>query len=137
MKTLIKTSLISFSIIALFGCRKTELVPVYSAGSESTENLKLYHESADAIDGSLLTDKDKCKKCHTAGGKTMGIDWNSPYMSDGRYSTVEELISDFDFINNVHSTSIIAEKNNTEVTDQQKQDLIDYLNSIATATTGK
>jgi hypothetical protein len=128
MKTLIKTSLVAFSIIALSSCQKTELVPV-SAGSESTENLKLYHEGADGIGSDLLTDKDKCKKCHTAGGKTMGIDWNAPYMSDGRYNSIEELIADFDFANNVHSAFTSTEKN-SGVSEQQKQDLIDYLNSM-------
>jgi hypothetical protein len=125
MKTLVKTSLLTFSIIALFGCQKTEFIPL-SSGSGSTDNLKV-HEGADVIDDNAFTDKDKCKKCHTGSTKTMGIDWNAPYMSDNRYNSIEELIANFDFVNNVHLKTI----ENKNITTGEKQDLVNYLKNIA------
>jgi hypothetical protein len=131
MKNLVKAGLIFFSIIAFAGCQKTELIPVSDASSTSTGNFKHYEAISDIVDGASFTDKDKCKKCHTGKGKSMGINWEAPYMSDNRYNTIEELINDFDFINNVHRTTLnLNEKDAPEITDEQKQELIDYLKSL-------
>jgi len=130
MKTLLKTSLIIFSAIALASCEKTELIPE-SSYDGSTGNHKVHQDAVESIGGDLFTDKDKCKKCHTGSGKTMGIDWNAPYMSDNHINSIEELIANFDFAKNVHGN---INGKNTSISNEKKQELIIYLNSIALET---
>lgn len=106
----------------------------------------MYHDG-DGIDAStgsdigttLFTDKDKCKKCH--GGTTVGkslsmeINWDAPYSTNaGVYNTIEELINNYDFVNNVHlpKNAALANKvTDAGITTEQKQQLIIYLKGLA------
>jgi hypothetical protein len=129
MKTLFKTGLLTFSMIVFFGCQKTEFIPVSSGEEvESSESSRVHQTGADLSGGEILTDKDKCKKCHP--GRSMGIEWTAPYMSDNRYNSIEELIADFDFEKEVHGINSNT-KNTSVVTDQQKLELINYLTEIS------
>lgn len=129
MKTFLKTGLITFLILALAGCQKTELLPVPADTQES--NYKA-HEYQNLNPAELFTDKDKCKKCHT---KTM-VDWDAPFMSDKRYNSIEELIADFDFVNYVHLSN--SEQNSFRgISDEKKQEVIDYLHVIISQSSDK
>lgn len=137
MKNLVKISCVAFAVIAFASCRKTEFSGVTpSTGSAATVDYstKAYHDgSLNVGDGGtdLLADKDKCKKCH-GNARTMDLDWNAPYMADGRYSSLEELIDNFDFVNEVH-LPVGATKTST-ISKEQRQSLLSYLESIATST---
>jgi hypothetical protein len=131
MKNLIKISLVFITAILLGSCEKSDLAPIQpAAGSQSTLSQKTFHTVADFDGGELFTDKDKCKKCHTAAGKSMGITWEAPYMSDNRYNSIEELINNFDFVNNVHM-NVSSEKTAQEtISEDRKIELISYLKSL-------
>jgi cytochrome c peroxidase len=129
MKNLVKTGFALFALLAFTGCSKSEMNPV-SGNAVVTRNTnptdRSYHDGTDDGNGTdIIGDRDKCKKCHT--GKAMGIDWNAPYMHDGRYKTIEELINDFDFINNQHG---LGNQGNS-ISDAAKQDLLNYLDQEA------
>jgi|SRR6218665_27614 len=131
MKNLVKFSLITIAAFALASCGKTEFEDVTPGTAGNVNAVKIHHTGDDGdIDGTdLFTDKDKCKKCHAAP-KLMGIDWSAPYMSDNRYASIEELVNNFDFVNNVHfnaSTRKVVQN----ISEEQKQELINYLKGMA------
>ena len=131
MKTLIKFGFVIYAALTFAGCGKTEFDNVAPDTAGNTNQTLKYNHSGDmGTGGDLFVDKDKCKKCHSAP-KAMGIDWNAPYMGDSRYSSIEELINDFDFINNVHGRFVNGRAGNPTISEAQKQDLIRYLESIA------
>jgi hypothetical protein len=132
MKKLINISLISAAVIALASCQKTEFDSVVPASAQTEHTYKTHVGSNDDGSGDLFTDKDKCKKCHTTSGRLMGIDWNPPYMSDNRYSSIEELVNNFDFVNNVHKPKTAGKKSPVTIgiTEEQKAGLITYLKSL-------
>ena len=121
MKTSLKISAVALTLVVYMGCKKTELNPVQSNASlpAHLQANKAFHENDG---GTIFTDKDKCKKCHT--GRMAEINWNSP---DNNYQSIEELVNDYDFLNNVHTTD---KQPQTIVSDKQKQELIDYLYSF-------
>lgn len=140
MKTIVKISLISAAVIAFASCQKTEFSSfenVEMPQSVSPENCYLEtntttraHEIvADDPSGNLLGDKDKCKRCHTSTSRTMGLDLNPPFMSDNRYNSIEELINNYDFINDVH-LPVTSAKQGT-VSNEQREALISYLKTLA------
>lgn len=117
--------------LAFASCGKTEFENVSPNTAGNVNATKIHHTGDnDDIDGTdLFTDKDKCKKCHSAP-KLMGIDWSAPYMSDNRYGSIEELVNNFDFVNNVH-VNAATRKVTQAVSETQKQDLINYLKGMA------
>jgi len=131
MKNLVKISLITSAVLALASCQKTEFASVAPAYDQTEPSYKLHHTGAGDDDGEdLFTDKDKCKKCHTTSGR-LSIDWTAPYMSDNRYSSIEELVNNFDFINNVHMPKT-AHKTSPGISEEQKEKLITYLKTLQT-----
>lgn len=139
MKTLIKISLISAAVIAFASCQKTEFSSfencetsnnVSSENSTQTDPTNKAHEIvADDASGNLIGDKDKCKRCHTSTSRTMGLDLNPPFMSDNRYSSIEELINNYDFINDVHLPMTSAKQGT--VSNEERDALISYLKALA------
>jgi len=131
MKNLVKFSFVLFAALAFSSCGKTEFANVTpdTAGNVAT---KIHHteDADDNSSGDLFTDKDKCKKCHSAP-KLMGIDWTAPYMSDNRYSSIEELVNNFDFVNNVHVNFSLRSIGTSSISAAQKQELINYLKGMA------
>lgn len=123
MKTLLKISAVAFTLVVYMGCKKTELNPVQTSASVPVhqQGTKSYHDGSED-GGTIFMDKDKCKKCHT--GRMAEINWNSP---DNNYQSIEELVNDYDFLNNVHTTTIQPQ---TIVSEKQKQELINYLHSF-------
>jgi hypothetical protein len=138
MKTLIKISLISAAVVAFASCQKTEFSSfencnapenVYPENCITETNLTRAHEVISDVSDNLIGDKDKCKRCHTSTSRTMGLDLNPPFMSDGRYNSIEELINNYDFINDVH-LPVTSAKQGT-VSNEQRDALISYLKSVA------
>jgi hypothetical protein len=130
MRNLAKTGLIIAATIAFASCQKTEFNSVVPSEPAQQSNKSYHVESIDDLNGNLLADRDKCKKCHTAAGKTMGIDWTAPYMSDGRYNSIEELIDNYDFVNDIHLMSGTAKADQSTISDEQKNELISYLKNL-------
>ena len=134
MKNSVKFSFVLFAALAFAGCGKTEFADVSPGTAGNINTTKTFHSGdlSDADPGGLFTDKDKCKKCHSAP-KLMGIDWSAPYMSDGRYNSIEDLINNFDFVNNVH-LPVTTRKSYAipTISEEQKQDLLIYLNGMIT-----
>ncbi|MCW3103613.1 MAG: hypothetical protein JWO09_2053 [Bacteroidetes bacterium] len=133
MKNLVKISLITSAVLAFASCQKTEFASVAPAYEQTEQTYRLHHTgSGDGTDGEdLFTDKDKCKKCHTTSGRLI-INWTAPYMADNRYSSIEELINNFDFVNNVHMPKTIGYKNSHGISEEQKASLITYLKTLQT-----
>lgn len=136
MKNLVKLSMMSFMVIAFASCQKDDFndVTPTSANSNAVE-LRASHDGLlDEFGGEIFTDKDKCKKCHSTpksmGVETLGIDWQAPYMSDSRYNSIEDVVNNFDFVNNVHFNTMSKSANPT-INETEKQDLINYLKNIA------
>jgi hypothetical protein len=131
MKNLVKISLVSIAVIAFASCQKTEFDSVTPVASEQNNQTFKYHGTVEDMgSGDLFTDKDKCKKCHTSTSRSMGLDWTAPYMSDNRYSSIEELIENFDFVNEIH-LPVNSSKNNLQgISEKQKSDLITYLKNL-------
>jgi hypothetical protein len=133
MKNLIKFSFVLFVVLAFASCGKTEFENISPAAGGNVDNVnvaKIHEGDADGDTGELFTDKNKCKKCHSSA-KAMGIDWKAPYMSDGRYANIEELINNFDFVNNVHYKTAAVKDVQAVISEDQKQALIAYLKSMA------
>jgi hypothetical protein len=136
MKNLIKTGLIVSAVIAFASCGKYEFEEVKPACSETAqqpaqnEQERSFDLGSTEDSGNLLADRDKCKKCHTTSGKTMGIDWTAPYMTDSRYSSIEELINNYDFVNDVHLPKDAQKSGQTAISDEQKNELITYLKDL-------
>lgn len=130
------------TVLAFASCRKTEFDSVVPSNA-ADKNVKSYHDGSNGDDGTdaglgttLFTDKDKCKKCHggTTGGKMVQIDWRAPYMANGEYNSIEELIDNYDFVNNVHMNKAgvyTAKVQQAGITPEQKQALVDYLKTLA------
>ncbi|MCW3084907.1 MAG: hypothetical protein JWP12_2273 [Bacteroidetes bacterium] len=145
MKNLVKISLVCVTILAFASCRKTDFDDV-TPGNVSNHTTKLYHDGStddSNVGGTMFTDRDKCKKCHggtTASGKSLDINWKAPYMSNGEYASIEELVNNFDFVNDVHlrksDANSLASKTPAGITTEQKQQLIDYLKNLAAASAG-
>ena len=145
MKNLVKISLVCATILAFASCRKTDFADV-TPGNASNGTTKLYHDGSmdsDNTGGTMFTDRDKCKKCHggtTTSGKSLDINWQAPYMSNGEYANIEELVDNFDFVNNVHlrknNVSATAAKAQADISLEEKQQLIDYLKNLAAASAG-
>jgi hypothetical protein len=131
MKTLIKGfSVLIILSLAFTSCRKADLAPLSPVGNSAGSQFKTYQTVTDSLaDGeSIFTDKDKCKRCHT--GKSVSIDWKAPYTSNN-YKTIEELVANYDFVNNIHLVSGFKSKPLAGISETQKQDLIIYLKSLA------
>ena len=143
MKTLVKFSVVLLAIIAFASCRKTEFNDATPVTTQNTDVSKSYHDgNFDEWGGEIFTDKDKCKKCHSTpksmGIEDLGIDWQAPYMSDNRYTTIEEVVNNFDFTNNVHLSASVRYATNPTISETEKQDLINYLLGLASeASKGK
>lgn len=134
MKNLVKISLFTSAVLAFASCQKTEFDSVVPACDQTEQTYKLHHSGSvddETESGDLFTDKDKCKKCHTTSGR-LSIDWTAPYMSDNRYGSIEELINNFDFVNNVHLPKA-ANKNTSGISEEQKAGLITYLKTLQAA----
>lgn len=131
MKNLINIGLITLVVIAFASCQKTEFnSPALSSAKSEQPTYKTYHGDADEFDnGGFFTDKDKCKRCHTTSGKTMGVNWVPPYMSDNRYNSIEELVDNFDFVNNIHLQKGAIKVKQT-ISDEQRAELIAYLKTL-------
>ncbi len=150
MKNIVKISLVCATILAFASCRKTDFDDV-TPGNTSNHTTKLYHDgstddgSGSTGGGGIFTDRDKCKKCHgggtTSSGKSLEINWQAPYMSNGEYASIEELVNNFDFVNYVHlrknnaTTNALVSKTQAGITPEEKQQLIDYLKNLAAAST--
>lgn len=131
MKNLIKIGFIVSAVIAFASCEKTEFDSAVPCDQQNQQTTKAFHlGTIEDIGGNLLADRDKCKKCHTATGKTMGLDWSAPYMSDNRYNSIEELIDNYDFENNVHLVKGTQKSGQTAISEEQKNELISYLKSL-------
>jgi hypothetical protein len=138
MKVLIKTFCLGIVVsLVVTSCRKTDLAPVSPVGiSDSQYRTSFSISDSTNIDGeNIFTDKNKCKKCHT--GKSMSIDWNAPYMSDNSYKTIEELVANYDFVNNVHILSGERSRPDAGISEYQRQELIVYLKGLALNATQK
>lgn len=134
MKKLFKIYFVIVAVVALSSCRKTEFASVIPSSSQDTHTpaYKSFHETGSS-DGSYFVDKDKCKKCHT-GSRTMGIIWQAPYMSDNSYSNLEELVNNYDFVNNVHlKKNTPKEAGVSSIPDSEKAALLNYLKTFETA----
>jgi len=130
MKNLIKAGIVAV-VIAFTSCQKTEFASVAPENVSSTDQNKIFHAAApDAGGDNLLADKDKCKKCHTSTSRSMGLDLNAPFMSDNRYSSLEELIDNFDFVNYVHLAKGTVQKTENLISREQKDKLIQYLKDL-------
>ncbi|HEX8515036.1 MAG TPA: hypothetical protein VF868_02470 [Bacteroidia bacterium] len=130
MKNIVKSGVLAAVVIAFASCQKTEFNSVAPVDAQETPVFRvLGGESTEGTDGNLLSDRDKCKKCHTAGSKTMGLDLNAPFMPDNRYGSIEELVNNFDFVNNVH-LPVNALRSNPTISEEQKAGLISYLKSL-------
>lgn len=130
MKILIKTFCLGVVMsLVITSCRKTDLAPISPVGNVSDSQYRTYGAISDIDGENIFTDKNKCKKCHT--GKSMSIDWNAPYMSNNHYNTIEELIANYDFVNNVHLLSGERSRIQAGISEYEKQDLIVYLKSLA------
>jgi hypothetical protein len=130
MKNLIKTGIVAI-VIAFTSCQKTEFASVAPENESPTDQNRIFHAiTPDAETGNLLADKDKCKKCHTSTSRSMGLDLNAPFMSDNRYSNLEELINNFDFVNNVHLPKGIIQRTENVISKEQKDKLIQYLKDL-------
>jgi hypothetical protein len=134
MKNLVKTGIIAAAVIAFASCQKTEFDSVVPATEEKQQTFKAYHVGSEDLNGNLLADRDKCKKCHTSTAKAMGLDLTAPFMADNRYSSIEELVNNYDFVNNVHLPAGAAKANQSAVTEEQKTQLINYLKSLESET---
>ena len=134
MKILIKTFCLGIVVsLVITSCRKTDLAPVSPVGNSSSSQYRTSISDSTNIDGeNIFTDKNKCKKCHT--GKSMSIDWNAPYMTNNRYKTIEELVANYDFENNVHTFSERS-RPDAGISEYQRQELIVYLKTLALNTT--
>jgi hypothetical protein len=130
MKTLIKTGIVAI-VIAFSSCQKTEFASVAPDNAVASDQNRVFHPiSPDAGTGNLLADKDKCKKCHTSTSRSMDLDLNAPFMSDNRYSSLEELINNFDFVNNVHLPKGTIQRTENTISKEQKDKLIQYLKDL-------
>jgi len=141
MKKVIKIGYMMAAVLALASCSKTTGLDSVVPSNVADHGTRVYHDGTDGVDTgagigtSLFTDKDKCKKCHGGGatsGKSVSINWNAPYMSNGEYSSIEELIDNYDFVNNVHlrKNSVLTARVQPGVTAEQKQQLINYLKTL-------
>jgi hypothetical protein len=128
MKSLLKFSLLSFAVIAFASCQKTEFDSVSPVAADNLPSYKLVHDGTDA-DGNMFTDKDKCKKCHTSS-RLADIVWNAPYMSDNSYLNLEELIANYDFVNNVHLKKGEPKPKQNDISAEEKDELLSYLKSL-------
>ncbi|MDF2438836.1 MAG: hypothetical protein K0Q95_3212 [Bacteroidota bacterium] len=133
MKNLVKLTLLFSTIIALTSCRKTEFNSVTPSTAQNTPSYKLVHDgSANDPGGVLFTEKDKCKKCHTSS-RTMDLNWSAPYMSDNRYSSIEELVSNYDFVKNEHIKKGDSRPRQNTISAEETDELISYLKSLEQA----
>jgi cytochrome c553 len=132
MKHLVKISLAVCTIIALASCEKTEFDSVKPANAGTEQTYKTHQAGDDdSNSGDLFTDKDKCKKCHSTGGRSMEIDWTTPFMSDHRYNSIEELIENFDFVNDVHLPKGSMKPGQSGISEEEKAALISYLEALS------
>jgi hypothetical protein len=135
MKNLLKLTFLFSTILALTSCRKTEFNSVSPSVGIDAPTVKVHEGSGTNPDGTLFTDKDKCKKCHTTTSRTMGIVWSAPYMSDNSYLNIEELVANYDFANNVHLKK--GNSKNNSVSSEEMQELISYLKQLESGPSAK